>query len=792
MLKSYFVAAVRNLFRSKYYSLINILGLGVAMALCVAGYVNYQFSQSFDSYHKNKNNIYAVSSYKIVNNERQNWSYIPMPMAPALKKDIPGIIKFSRVSVGVGTMIYGDKVLREAFYFVDEDFFKMFTFPLILKGGKSWDKSSIIITDEIAHKYFGDENPIGKQVVINPDNKGNFVFTVFGVIEKPPKNSSLQMTVCLPYENVKEMLEFDPDDWDHWARGTFVQLEDNVSAAEIEKQLQEFIPHTSEANPEWSPDGFYMIPLTQLAFVTRELYGNPYTSGMHPAAIIAPSVTALLVLLLACFNFINTSIAFATRRLKEIGIRKVMGGMRRQLVMQFIGENLVLCFVALIVAAVFAEIFVPAYDSLWPEISLTMNYLQNPELILFLIGLLLFTSIAAGAYPAFYISAYNPINIFRGKQKLGGSNPLVRILLVFQFALSITAIIAAMILGNNAEYIRNLDLGFDRENILVIPINGEDKYTRLKSAIENHPDIVSIGGSHHLMGRFLRVSDAEYEGTTRRSWIFGIGDNFLETVGFKLVDGHGFNSDSETSDMQTVIVNDMLVKEFGWKSALDKFITMELADEKAEYRVVGVVKDFYPNGVSSKILPTVLYKTPAEDYQYLSLKYSSNDKGNLTAYIGKEWEKLFPQLPFRSFGVEDILAEDAQTTESIRLVFLYIAVMVVIISGMGLIALVSLNIARRTKEIGIRKVLGATAANIGMLISKEFAYLVIIASVLGSVIAYFLVGSLMSSIWEYYVAIGPVPFILSAVIFFCIALLTVTFQIINIATTNPVEAIKYE
>ncbi len=792
MLKSYFVAAVRNLFRSKYYSLINILGLGVAMALCVAGYVNYQFSRSFDSYHKNKNNIYAVSSYKIVNNERQNWSYIPMPMAPALKKDIPGIIKFSRVSLGAGTMIYGDKVLRETLYFVDEDFFKMFTFPLILEGGKSWDKSSIIITDEIAHKYFGDENPIGKQVVINTDNKRNFVFTVFGVVEKPPKNSSLQITVCLSYENVKEMLKFDPDDWKKWARGTFVQLEDNVSASEIEKQLQEFIPHTNEANSEWLTDGFYMIPLTQLALVTRELYGYSFNYGMHPAAIIAPSVTALLVLLLACFNFINTSIAFATRRLKEIGIRKVMGGMRRQLVMQFIGENLLLCFVALFVAAVFAEIFVPAYDSLWPDISLTMNYLQNPELILFLIGLLLFTAIAAGAYPAFYISAYNPINIFRGKQKLGGSNPLVRILLVFQFALSITAIIAAMILGNNAEYIQNLDLGFDRENILVIPINGEDEYTRLKSAIENHPDIVSIGGSHHLMGSFLQVSDAEYEGTTRRSWIFGIGDNFLETVGFKLVDGHGFNSDSGTSNMQTVIVNEMLVKEFGWKSALDKYITMELADEKSEYRVVGVVRDFFPNGVSSKILPTVLYRTPAEDYQYLSLKYSSNDKGNLTAYIRKEWEKLFPQLPYSSFGIEDILAEDAQVTESIRLVFLYIAVMVVIISGMGLIALVSLNIARRTKEIGIRKVLGATAANIGLLISKEFAYLVIIASVLGSVIAYFLVGSLMSSIWEYYVSIGPTPFVLSAIIFFCIALLTVAFQIISIATTNPVEAIKYE
>jgi hypothetical protein len=443
MIRSYLKVALRNLYRNKFYSVINIVGLGVAMAICVVGYVNYQFGQSFDSYHENAEKIFLLCNSKGQGNNVLDWSVVPMPMLPAIREGIPGIEKVSRIGLSGGTVRYGDKVFREAFHYVDEDYFDMFTFP-VMSGDDDVlrDKSALVITDEIAEKYFGDENPIGKELILSVEPGQEFLLTVRAIITKPPMNSSMQISICLPYERLQDIREYDIDSWDNWTRGGFIQIADHASLPEIEQKLQAYVQTANDANPDWQINAFHLCPLPQLASASRDLRGAPFTNGLHPAALVAPAVTALLVLLLACFNFVNTAIAYSSRRLNEIGIRKVVGGVRGQLVKQFLGENLVLCFIAMLVAAVLAEIFVPAYDSLWPELSLTMDYSENLGVVGFFIGLLLFTAVAAGAWPAFYISAFKPVDILKGKQKLGGTNPLIRVLLTFQFALSITSIIA--------------------------------------------------------------------------------------------------------------------------------------------------------------------------------------------------------------------------------------------------------------------------------------------------------------------------------------------------------------
>jgi ABC-type lipoprotein release transport system permease subunit len=349
MFKSYLKVALRNLYRNKLYSILNIVGLGVAIGCCIVAYVNYEFSQSYDTFHENAGEIYTVNSYKILNNNRQNWSLIPLPMITAIKRDIPGIEKYSRISASRGTLKYEDKVFSEVFHYADEDFFEMFTFPLKY-GNKDAlkDKRSIILSEEIAEKYFGEKNPLGKQMVLSPDGEKQFDFFVQGVVYNTPKNSSIQLSILLPFENIEELRNYDLQDWEYRSRATFVQLAANASIAEIEARLQSYTAISNDANPDWEIDGFYMEPLPQLAFNSRDLRGSPFMPGMHPAALIGPSVIALLVLLLACFNFVNTAIAFSARRLKEIGIRKVIGGVRSQLIIQFLGENLVLCFIALL------------------------------------------------------------------------------------------------------------------------------------------------------------------------------------------------------------------------------------------------------------------------------------------------------------------------------------------------------------------------------------------------------------------------------------------------------------
>ncbi len=792
MLANYIKIALRNLYNTKLYAILNILGLGIAIALGIVGYVNYEFSQSYDSFHENNEHIYSINHFKIRNNRQVNWSYVPMPMAEQVKNKVPGIKNISRMSIGRGSVKYGDNVFNELFQFVDKDFFEIFTFPII-KGKKDAieQKDGVIITEEIAEKYFGDENPIGKQLLLSPDGESNYLFTVQGIINTPPKNSSINLDVIISMERVKEIRNFDPETWDRWSRATFIKVDPKASAKDIEQRLQEFKQITNEANPDFLVERFYLLPLRQISFETSNLNGDPFTSGMHPAAIISPSLMSLFVLLLACFNFINTAIAFASKRLKEIGIRKVLGGVRSQLVWQFLTENIILCFLALVLGILLAQVFVPAYDSLWPYTDFSINYFENLGLVGFLIGLLLFTAIVAGGYPAFYISKFNAVNIFAGKQKFGGTNPLIRVLLVFQFAISMTSLIGGIILYQNSEYINKLDHGFNKDQILVLPIRGENDFDLLKSTL-NNPDVISIAGSYSLVGSRWNNEDIEIDNQKMRMAFFDIGENYFETLDFNLLDGRSFNTELQTDIKNTIIVNETFVKEAGWKSPVGKYIRRVNSEESVEYQIIGVTKDYHYNSVWRKIQPAAFTFGNKENYRYASIKFEVEKTKEMSEYVQNEWKKIFPNIPYNGFYQSIILEEAARITNSIKLVFIYISIMVMITTCLGLFALVSLNIARRSKEISIRKILGASLANISSLISKEFVIILLISSILAMVMAYFLVDLLFSSIWAYYVDINVVPFVIAALLMIVLALLSVSSQLLSVGKTNPVDKLRAE
>jgi len=355
-----------------------------------------------------------------------------------------------------------------------------------------------------------------------------------------------------------------------------------------------------------------------------------------------------------------------------------------------------------------------------------------------------------------------------------------------------TAIIAGIIFNQNAEFIRTFDMGFDREQIIVVPVNGEQSYTLLKNAIENNPEILSVAGSRHLIGSSWSSINVETERAKAGVQAFAIGEHYFETLGFKLLEGRTFNEDFKTDMDQAVLVNETWVKEFGWTSPLDKWIKVKTSDSETEYHVIGVVKDFNYNSVWAKIQPVMIRLTPIENYHYLSAKFRSKDLKSISEYLQSEWKQLFPNRPYGGFFQDEVQAEAAAVNESIRLIFLYIALIAVLIAGMGLFALVSLNIAKRTKEIGIRKVLGATMMNIGKLISKEFVILLIFASFIAAAMGYYLVKALLASIWAYYVDFGAMPFVMAALLVFVLSILTVSSQVFRVASSNPVDAIREE
>lgn len=794
MFKSYLIIAIRNLYKNKLYSVINIVGLGTAMAICVVAYVNYQFSQSFNTFHERADEIYMVNAYNFRNERRQDYTGVPTPLAPAIARDIPGVKEYARVWRNSNLMRHGELVFNENLYFVDPDFFEIFTFPMLL-GTKDAlrDIKSAVITDEIARKYYGDEDPIGKRLLVSPDGEREFEFVVRGVIAKPTINSSIRLTVCLPYEAQVEMYGFEIEEWTDWTGAAFVTLSPAADPARVTEQLQQYVARTNEANPNFGMQGFYLTALPQMGGFLRE-HGGPFTPAMHIAAIVAPSVTALLVLLLSCFNFINTAVAFAARRLNEIGVRKTMGALRGQLVRQFIGENLVLCLAALLVAAVLAEIFIPAYDNVWPDdqLSLSLNYSENLGLVGFFIGLLLFTGIAAGAYPALYVSSFNPVEIFKGKQKLVGTNPLIRILLTFQLALSMTVVIAAMVFAKNTDFIDALDVGFQKENIITVPVMGEEEYSVLKNVLENHPGIEQIGGSRHVVGYGWYAINAEFGDVSGRVSVFDVGEDYFETQRFRLAEGRSFDKDLPTDVGETILVNQTLAARYGMDPGGEYTMRFNYSDTIPEYRVIGVVEDFHLFGVEIRMRPTVMRFVPRERYRYLVARVRDDSAGEVSTFIEENWKRLFPHRPYDGFWLEETFAESKAINEGIKLVFSYIAVMVLIISSMGIFALVSLNISRRTKEIGIRKALGASVPHICYLIAKEFVVLIAIGGILASALGYFLVQALMSSIWEYYTDFGVMSFVLSVLLVFGVSAVTVGLRVISAAHANPVEALRYE
>jgi ABC-type antimicrobial peptide transport system permease subunit len=716
-----------------------------------------------------------------------------MPLAEELKENFPGIQKVSRISEGSGSVKYGDNIFNESLQFVDPDFFEIFSFPLV-NGKKDAlrNKDAVIITDEIADKYFGMENPIGKQITISPDGEKKFLFTVEGVVEKPPKNSVILLDVVLNLERVDDIKEFDHETWDHWARGTIIKIGKNTSANEIEKQLQDYKQITNEANPDFQVERFYTIPLKQVAFDARDMNRTPFNEGMPPAAIATPAIMSIFVLLLACFNFINTAVAFASKRLKEIGIRKVLGGIRSQLIWQFLTENLILCFLALIVGMLLAKIFVPAYDSLWAYTEFSISYSGNLGLVGFLAGLLLFTAIAAGAYPAFYISKFSPVSIFTGKQKFGGTNPLIRVLLVFQFAISMTSLIGGIILYQNGEYISTIDLGFNKDQILVLPIRGGDDFNLIKSTMGNNPDILSIGASDDLMGKRGYGQDVEFDDNKLRVTFFDVGEKYIETLDFNILKGRSFSPELKIDIDNSIIVNETFVKETGLEDPVGKYIRVKISEQNKEYQIIGVTKDFLYRSVWSIIQPAAFLYVSPENYNFASIKFNVNRINDVSAFVKREWEKIFPNIPYGGYYQDSKLEKAANITNSIKLVFLYIALMVIITTCLGLFALVSLNIAKRSKEISIRKVLGASISSIGRLISKEFIILILISSIIASFMGYYLVYALLASIWAYYVDFSLIPYIMAGVIMLSLALISVSSQIFSIAKTNPIDKLRTE
>lgn len=789
MFSNFFKITLRNFSRNKIYVLINLIGLGFSLACCIVAYLNWKFDANYDKNHENHASIYKIQSYKSVQGARVEYGITPIALGEQIRNQIPGVTHYSRYEASSFIIKKENNVLEQYIGFGEDDYLEMFTFPFKY-GNKEvlLDRSKIILTETMAEIYFGEGDPTGEILtMINGDGE-EYPFMVGGVLEDIPLNSSMTFKALTHYDNYLKITGFKNDDWRYFNAATFVMTEGQYPDNLIDYVNSNSIEIQNKARENFQIAGYYVEPLTTLARKVEKIRSNWLNEAPPISAIIGPAIMAIQLLLIACFNFTNTSIAVSSKRLKEIGIRKVMGSRRKQLIFQFMSENLVLCFGALLVGLALADILVPAYSALWRFIDLELSFSSNPEIFIFLGGLLLFTAIIAGAYPSLYISKYQPVKILRGNLRVGGTSRFSKVLLGLQYMITALALISALSFYNNSNYQAAFDLGFSKDKLLSISVDNQADRKSFRPLLEQMPEITTVAST------FNRVGDWSYNRTLKNqqmeieSEMMDFTPEYFDLMDFEMIEGRFFDEQlQETERKKSIVVNEQLAREFGWDDPIGQVVSI---DDSTKLTVIGVINDFYDEGFFDKIEPTAI-RLAREDVRYYLLVKSDMDPVKLHDKLEKEWLKVAPNTPFDA-EYDDPVTSAEEVNANIMIVFQFLGIVALILSTIGLYTLVSLNVLNRIKEIGVRKVLGASIKQIIVLLNADFFWLIVISASIGALGAYFALDVLMGSIFEVYQPSTVITMLLPFMVLVVIAVSIASARILNTAVKNPVESLRYE
>lgn len=780
--------------KNKSYIIINTLGLGISLSCCITAYLLLAYNIEFDNFHdaEKVSNVFRIHTHSTENDgKRVIDDQAPLVMAPVMIEEIAGIDLYTRFLSGGGALRYGDKVFNEGIAFSDSSFFDMFEYPLVAGSHGSFkEKNSIFITEEITKKYFGNEDPIGKMMVFNGVNETEIELLVGGVIKRFPANNTFKFKIMMRIENYIEMNKIAIDDWsDTRNPSTFIKLTSAENSQQIGKALGRYIQTRNKVRTDMVVDSYELVPFisnfSQDDIRSRE-WANRRVS-MIPLVLFTSM--AAMILLIACFNLTNTSIAMTAKRLKEVGIRKAIGAARAQIVIQFLVETFITILLALIVGLFVAQLFVPAFVSMW-RLPYSQTDLDGVNLFIALIILVFLVALVAGIYPAMYSSKFKPTILIKGNVKVTGNNMFTKSLVAAQFALSVIELIAGVLFYLNARYQDRIQFGYDKDQVITLNIMGDRDFETMSNAIAGNPKIIEVAASDGNLGGDnyptpVHIGSSKYEVPA-----IGVGKNYFETMGLRFVEGRPFNVENSSDQMEGVIVNKAFVEKTGLHDPLEK--TFILHDQKRI--ILGVIENHVDNMHRSKDPePFVFYPTTKSKYVLMLVKGEKEDLPEIKGYLEKAWKDVFPTRPFESqFQDEAVMGRGREINANFKKIFLFITVVGGLLSAAGIYALASLNIAKRTKEIGIRKALGASIGNILTLLNREFVIVLSVAAVLGSLAGYFLTDTLLTLISVFHIPVGIIPVTMCALVIFGIGILTTSATIMKAAKSNPVDTLRTE
>ncbi|MBL7852446.1 MAG: ABC transporter permease [Cyclobacteriaceae bacterium] len=793
MMRNYFLLTVRNLVRNPAPYFINLIGMSIALACCITAYVNYEFNVGFDKGQKQASQLYRIGFVNRSEEKDTPYGVAPMPMGALLRENSLLVDAVIRYISKTAQFRIGDEVFETEFVYADPDFTRLFTMERLFGTLSLESKSNVIISDRLAITYFGTVDAVGKPLTQLVSGKPR-EFIVGGVYRAFPSNSSFRFDLISTFDNYftdpsqKSFLE---NDWTKWST-IFLHVKDPLSIRGIEEGLQQYVITQNEARPDLKASEFFVEPFIGMAHraVKDRNQGHWFNRPMPPAGVLAPFLMAGFLLLVACFNFNNNSIALAGKRLKEIGIRKVVGGLRRELMFQFLAETLIFCFLALGVGLFLSDYFVAGWSSLWPGISLKVTYFDNLPFFSALLGLILITALLAGGYPAFYLSSFRPIQVLRDRATLGGMNWLTKSMLVVQFSISLAALIFAIAFYFNSRYQRSFDLGYAYRSVIQVPVSDGEQFARLRDALQANPSVSALGGSaHHIYSGSSKTSVRLTAGDDREVDLLDVGENYFQALDIRVLYGRGFEKDKASDFREAIVVNEEFVRKFQLTNPVG---TRVMLGDTLQTFIVGVVKDVYLAALFQPISAVVFRYVPESEYRYLVASTNSSNLDALNEQIKVSWKKLFPNALYPGRKMEERMVMAMDHFDSVVIIYTFLGLVAIIMSVSGLFGLVSLNLQKRTKELGIRKILGAPGRHILLQASRIFLVIMIFSCLIGGLAGSFMVNALMDSVWEYYVAIDFNVIFLAILIIFLVASVTISSLLRRVAVANPVESLRHE
>ncbi len=810
MFRNFFKVAIRNLIRQKAYALINIFGLAIGIACSILILLFVIHESGYDSFHEKASQIHQVwVTGKFAASEFQSAS-TAAPSGPVFFDEIPEVINYTRVDRSSNVLTrYGDRTFMEDhFYWADSGFFEVFSFPL-LRGDPSRvldEPRSMVISESTAKKYFGEEDPIGKTLEVFSDSTD---YTITGVIEDIPDNSSMYFDMVVDFQSHHRA---DDEQWTSNNLHTYLLTEKGVTTEVLQEkidpitvkyvgpEIQRFIGITLD---EWEAVGnFYQIRTQYLLDVhlNNDIEGNLRPTADKKYLYIFSSI-ALFIILIACINFMNLSTARSAGRAREVGLRKVVGSGKGPLVWQFLAESFFLVIIALILALLILELVLPVFNK-EVQLNLALDYFGDwyniPGLLMFavIIGLL------AGSYPAFYLGSFKPIAVLSGKIEQGArSGFLRRILVIVQFGISIFIILGTLVINKQLGYMINKDLGFHKEQMVVIQRFGEVGNRRVetfKQEIAKIPGVMSSASSTMVPGHTNNYNGFIMEGRpSDQTFLLEVNymdHDFPETYGLEITEGR-FHSLDYASDSFAIIVNEKTIQNFTIEEPLEcRFINPGDKREDSDYlQVLGVMKDFHNQSLHSVIRPHMMrIRDPDWDWvPYLSIRVEAENISGTIQQIENVWSEFTNDQPFQYFFLDDDFRQNYEQEARTRIIFTIFSILAILVACLGLLGLTAFTTEQRTREIGIRKAMGASAKIIVRLISKEIVVLIGLATLVAWPVAYFFTRNWLND-FAYRIDLGIIPFLMSFLVALLISLATISFQAVTAALKNPADSLRYE